>query len=96
MTYKIEHDVEIPPRGGAKYPWSEMEDGDSIVVDEPYVKEKGSAAGSSAQSWLKRNRPGWTAVTRREDEGHARVWFVANGVNTTVYEYADYMEKNDE
>jgi len=75
MTYKIEHNVEIPPRGGSKYPWASMGDGDSIVVEEKYAKGNGSAAGSSAASWLKRNRPGWSAVARRVDDEHARVWF---------------------
>ena len=78
MTFKIEKDVPIPPRGGAKYPWEKMGDGDSIAVSEDYVKGRGSAAGSSAQSWLKRNRLGWEAVTRREEgreETHVRVWF---------------------
>jgi len=82
MTYEIEHDVEIPPRGGAKYPWEKMGDGDSIPVAEDYEKGRGSAAGSSASSWLKRNRPGWTAVTRREEgreSTHVRVWFT-NGI----------------
>jgi len=78
MSYEIESDVPIPPRGGAKYPWQAMGHRDSISIKEPYVKGKGSAAGSSASSWLKRNRTGWTAVSRR-DEANAdcvRVWFV--------------------
>jgi len=84
MTYEIEHDVEIPPRGGAKYPWQDMKDGDSIVVEEAYAKGKGSAAGSSAQSWLKRNRPGWSAVARREDDDLCRIWFVEGGGMTAI------------
>jgi len=84
MAYEIEHDVEIPPRGGAKYPWEKMGHRDSIPVEEPYVKGKGSAAGSSAQSWLKRHRPGWEAITRRDEkrpETHVRVWFVDPSVS---------------
>ena len=81
MTYEIESGIEIPPRGGAKYPWQKMKAGDSIRVEETYVKGTGSAAGSSASSWLKRNRPGWTAIARREDSENTRVWFV-NGVIT--------------
>jgi len=75
MTYQIERDIEIPPRGGAKYPWAEMEPGDSILVDEPYTKGRGSAAGSSASSWVKRNHPEWSTLTRRIDEKTVRVWF---------------------
>jgi len=96
MTYVIEHDIEIPPRGGAKYPWEKMGHMDSIPVEEPYEKGKGSAAGSSAASWLKRNREGWEAVTRRDEdrpETHVRVWFVdrateafTNGTNDTIEE----------
>ena len=76
MTYEIEQGVEIPPRGGAKYPWPTMEPGDSILVDEPYTKGGGSAAGSSASSWVKRNRSEWSTITRRIDEKTVRVWFV--------------------
>jgi len=83
MNYEIEHNVEIPPRGGAKYPWEKMGHGDSICVHEPYTKGRGSVAGSSAASWLKRNRPGWEAVTRRDGEEPetVRVWFRENGVS---------------
>jgi len=93
MSYEIEHDVPIPPRGGAKYPWSEMGDGDSISVPEIYEKGKGSAAGSSAASWLKRNRPTWEAVTRRDEdepETYVRVWFVQFPGGTGDPRSADY------
>ena len=75
MTYEIEHDVEIPPRGGAKYPWQAMKPGDRILVNEPYVKGGGSAAGSSASSWVKRNHPEWSTITRRMDDKWVGVWF---------------------
>ena len=65
MPYEILKGREIPPRGGERYPWRRMESGDSIVVDEPYEKGKGSSALSSAQEWLKRNRPSWVATSRR-------------------------------
>ncbi len=79
MTYEIEEGVEIPPKGGAKYPWARMQPGDSIAVLEPYVKGQGSPAGSSASSWVKRNEPGWSAVTRRQDDEVVRVWFTKAG-----------------
>jgi len=75
MTYEIENGIPIPPRGGAKYPWAEMKAGDSILVDEPYEKTGGSPAGSSAASWVKRNREGWISTARRIDEKTVRVWF---------------------
>jgi len=75
MTYEIETDIEIPPRGGAKYPWSKMKPGDSILVNEVYSKGGGSPAGSSASSWVKRNHPEWSTITRRIDSKTVRVWF---------------------
>lgn len=50
-----------------KYPWPEMEHGDSIFV------EKYSAV-MSARSWLLRHKPGWIAKSRKTSQGF-RVWF---------------------
>ena len=81
MKFEIEHNVTRPLKSGAKYPWGEMGERDAITVEEAYEKGKGSPAGSSAASWLKRNNPEWesgtwrgepetgkVAVFRREDE----------------------------
>ena len=50
-----------------KYPWPEMEHGDSIFVEKP-------STISAARVWLLRHRPGWRVKTRTTSQG-IRLWF---------------------
>jgi hypothetical protein len=80
---KVEKGVPLPTKrsGGhnSKYPWAEMEDGDSVLIerigDEPFANTQRRVSNNSRE-WLKRNREGWTAITAREGNG-IRVWFKA-------------------
>ena len=69
--YEIEQGIEIPPlssRGRKyKYPWPEMEPGDSVFFSD----KTSSQISGSCQSWGKRH--GQKFVTRTV-EGGVRVW----------------------
>ena len=81
MSYKIEKNVPIEPnrmRRRVKYPWDEMESGDSILMpveegDNP--EDARRKYSNSAREWLRRNREGWVVRTRLEENG-IRLWLV--------------------
>jgi hypothetical protein len=87
--FKVEKGVPVPdaPRHtGTKYPWPDMQHGDSVLV--PWTerdrerKRKGQSTGivPIAYDWLRRNRPGWTSVSRTEGEA-TRIWFLDPNAN---------------
>ena len=67
MTFKIEKGKPLPPRN-ARYPFSEMEIGDSIYV--PNQTTRG-AVGQAARNYGHRN--GVKFATRTDDKG-VRIW----------------------
>lgn len=69
---KIEKGVPIPPNSSgrvSKYPFTEMEIGDSIYIDAPPQKVRPSTQGFSSR------HPEYRFVTRTEGKG-VRVWRV--------------------
>jgi hypothetical protein len=79
---EIEKGVPVPTTGtSGKYPWAEMEDGDSFVVspreDETYASAQRRISNNGRQ-WLERNRPGWKIVTKKENDNAIRVWILAS------------------
>ena len=70
---KIEKNIPLPEpaRGKLKWPWPDMEVGDSIKVD----PERYKRAQLSAQQW-KRNHPGFNYATRKLPNGERRIWRV--------------------
>lgn len=67
MKYKIEKKVPLPEATGgrkSKYPWSEMEVGDSIFFQH-------DRARTAAIAWSKRHNVEFT--TRKEKKGY-RIW----------------------
>lgn len=69
-----ESGVELtPPKPPYRvYPWHDMEPGDSFVVE----KSRRVAALTSGASYCERWAPHLKATSRKEDEGHVRVWLV--------------------
>lgn len=70
MTFKIEKGVPVPVntgKGKGKYPWGEMEVGDSILM------APGVPANGVYQGWAKRNKPEWRFTSRKEGNAY-RVW----------------------
>lgn len=64
---KIDKGVPVPEKMGNKYPFSEMEVGDSFYVDGATPNQLQNAASY----W--RKKAGYKFVARRENEG-ARIW----------------------
>ena len=74
--YVVESGFEVPPKmasgGQSRYPWSQMQHGDSIAVP----ANEGRNAASSAHAWVARNAPGWHAVRRTLQDGTVRIWLL--------------------
>lgn len=74
MAYVIEKDVPLPigagERGPRKYPWNEMEVGDSFVVAKRTASVSGICASAS-------RRTGRKFVSRAIDANTCRVWRIA-------------------
>jgi hypothetical protein len=67
----IDKGVPVPPSSGTKYPFGDMEDGDSFLVP---VEDKINVL-NSARQWIRRNRDDLRIVSRTLEEG-VRIWFV--------------------
>lgn len=68
---------DIPPPKRAKYPWDEMEPGDSFLVpcaDEDKRRVQMSM-NSAASSWCKNNRPDLMHATSQVEDG-VRIWLL--------------------
>ena len=75
---KIDKGLELPDKqsGGreTKYPYKELEVGDSYLVKlKKYSKSKHASISSAAAQWVKRNELDWKFTVRKVDEG-IRVW----------------------
>lgn len=74
--FVIQTGIEIPTiQRDSKYPWDQMNDGDSIFFD----AENALAATQSARLYVKNRRPNLSVVTRSLEEGGVsgtRIWFV--------------------
>ncbi len=70
MSYAIENDAELPAarNGRSRYPFAEMEPGQSFVV--PAEENKG--VRSAAHSFGKRHEQKFTC--RRQADGSVRIW----------------------
>jgi len=70
--FEVEKDIEIPAKrhGPSKYPWAEMEVGDSFFVEGPAPKTQRCLAVCAGGQ---RRRHG-TRFTTRQCENGVRVW----------------------
>lgn len=79
MTYKIEKGILIPPhyRGGAKrkYPFDEMQMGDSFLV--LCEKEKAKDVSATLKGSSKRMYPTLFTTRYISEEGGVRIWRIA-------------------
>ena len=81
--FEIEKGVKMgrgnPGGGEAKYPWSEMGHGDSILVPWSEITTQPrpvnfrhvlmNRVATTGRKWLRKNRPGWKARCQTEDDG---------------------------
>lgn len=73
MIYKIDHDIPLP--GRSKYPWRDMELGDSIFIQH---EGTGGRAANAASKYAKRT--GRTITTRSVHEAGVtgvRIWRIS-------------------
>lgn len=87
MTFKIEKGIPIPASKNKpgnipqphqlKYPWPDMQEGDSFLVRIPMgatartIRNRMQIAGNR---WCKKNQPDMRVFASRWDEDHVRVW----------------------
>ena len=78
--FAVERGIPMPTKGNrTKYPFSELEVGDSFAVPIPMGTDPGAQAAairSSAYSWSKKNSSRF-AVRLVDNKAAARVWRVA-------------------
>lgn len=69
--YDIEHGVKVPGEGRSKYPWEQMDIGDSFFVPEPDAGAVRSAASAARKRLSTRYK-----CSKRVEDGVAgiRVW----------------------
>ena len=70
---KIEKGIPIPPRSNIKYPWGEMEVGDSFFVECEYSRKKHQSIGGSKAQFIRHHKSKCKFTARRVDGG-IRVW----------------------
>lgn len=67
---EIEHNVPVPSSHNSKYPFAEMQVGDSFTVP----NEQCASVAGSATNWGDRQTPAVRFTTRRIDEKSVRIW----------------------
>jgi hypothetical protein len=81
---KVDKDVPIPDSNAQlKYPWAEMDHGDSFEVEcsEEQKNRVRNAVSVAGHRWLSRNRPGWKIMTRQTEKG-IRAWLIDPSIGT--------------
>ena len=73
---KVEKGIPIPERSNKKYPWGEMEVGDSFFIKCEYTRLKHQSIGGSKTNWKKRHNPNCKFTVRRVDGG-IRAWRIS-------------------
>ena len=66
--YFIEKGIVVPKRWGSKYPFEEMEVGDSF-----FAKANSGSLLTMAKYFIKKNKNDWKFVSRKEGDG-VRIW----------------------
>jgi hypothetical protein len=78
MAFDIEDDVPVPYTGNtsgrpSRYPWAQLQVGQSFVIPPNKKSNKGPARGGLAASAKKYN----IKITTAEEEGGLRVWRIS-------------------
>jgi len=75
MTFKIEKNIPLPAPDGAKYPFEEMEIGDSFAFGSDMRSTIASACASySKRATVKRGHNVKFRVSLLKGQDHGRVW----------------------
>jgi hypothetical protein len=75
-TFKIERNIEQERNErGVRYPWAEMEVGDSFFLPTTDRARAVRSAVNAGLAWCARNQPG-RSVSYRSVDGGIRIWMV--------------------
>ncbi len=74
--FKIEKGIELPNPKETKYPFAEMEVGDSFIFAD-YTRERMGSASTGANSWAKTKGNGWKFSVRKTADNKIRIWRTA-------------------
>jgi hypothetical protein len=72
MNYKIEKGIESPKVKNAKYPFSKMEVGDSVVMAEIYTRALAQKYFTAAKNYGTRWNKKFSA--KKTEDGKLRIW----------------------
>jgi len=75
IEFKIEKGIKhSPPKTCKKYPFEEMEIGDSFIINKEYSRENMALAGNAARSWNKKSEKNYVFSTRKTKNNQIRIW----------------------
>lgn len=76
MDYIIENKIPVPVsrNDSTKFPFKEMNVGDSFIICDDYSYENQVKFGNLARSWARTYNPLWKFSLRREDGCKIRIW----------------------
>ena len=69
FRYKIDKGIPVPTTGKSRYPWNDMEIGDSFLVTEPHDVQRVRQRAFEASRRLNRK-----FITRSEEPKSVRIW----------------------
>ena len=75
MEYKIEKGIELIPKrkSGCKYPFGDMNVGDSFIYDE-YSRKNQCLISNAARNWVKKAQNNWIFAVRKTEDNKIRIW----------------------
>lgn len=76
-TYKIEKGIPIPKVGRTrKYPFQEMEIGDSFLYDKEFSRENMTLISNAARAWSNKGNYGYKFTVHKTEDNKIRIWRV--------------------
>ena len=76
--FKIEKGIQLTPsQTNQKYPFFEMEVGDSFIISDVYTSEEMNRCGNASRSWAKQRGNGRKFALRKTDKNEIRIWRTA-------------------
>lgn len=73
MNYKIEKDIPMPSKFHKKYPFEEMEVGDSLIFCD-YSRHNLTLASNAARNWARKGKHNYKFSIRKTDDNKVRIW----------------------
>ena len=71
---KIDKNIPVPANASARYPWAEMEVGDSFFVeDKENIYSQQSSLSTAGRVWANAHKNGSKFITRKVEKG-LRIW----------------------